>query len=258
MGGKWGLRHIIRPMSAPARYDDVTDFYVSEIGNGIDDPATQGLLSLSGDVAGLRLLDLACGHGRVSRELASRGARVTGVDLAPAMIALARSTSPDSAPPDAGAAEAQIEYLVADVCDPAAFGSGAFDGVVSGFGMSDIDDLDAVLRTVRQVLVGGGFFAMSILHPCFPGRPPNVSSSWPPGDGYFTEGWWRSEAPESKLRQVVGANHRTVSTYLNAMVRHGLAIDAISEPQPPDSWAAATPRRGPVPMFFAVRCTKRD
>lgn len=40
--------------------------------------------------AGTRVLDVGCGVGRWSRLLAARGARVTGVDLSPTMIAQAR------------------------------------------------------------------------------------------------------------------------------------------------------------------------
>ena len=39
---------------------------------------------------GTSVLDVGCGVGRWSRELASRGARVTGVDLSPTMIAQAK------------------------------------------------------------------------------------------------------------------------------------------------------------------------
>ena len=41
----------------------------------------------SGPVDGLRILDLGCGKGRFSRELAARGARVVGLDLSPGMLA---------------------------------------------------------------------------------------------------------------------------------------------------------------------------
>lgn len=61
-------------MASIARYDPVADFYMAEVGDAIDDPATAALLGLIGDVAGSRLLDLACGQGRVTRELARRGA----------------------------------------------------------------------------------------------------------------------------------------------------------------------------------------
>ena len=56
----------------PARYDAVADFYVSGF-DSTGDPATQALLDLLGPVAGLRVLDVACGHGRITRELAGAG-----------------------------------------------------------------------------------------------------------------------------------------------------------------------------------------
>jgi hypothetical protein len=46
---------------AQARYDAVADFYASGF-DSIDDPATWALLDLLGPVAGLRVLDVACGH----------------------------------------------------------------------------------------------------------------------------------------------------------------------------------------------------
>lgn len=51
-----------------ARYDAVADFYTSGF-DSIDDPATRALL---GPAAGLRVLDVTGGHGRITRELALR------------------------------------------------------------------------------------------------------------------------------------------------------------------------------------------
>ena len=48
-------------------------------------------LATAGDVRGKRVLDVGCGPGRYCAELAARGAVVTGVDFAPAMVELARS-----------------------------------------------------------------------------------------------------------------------------------------------------------------------
>jgi SAM-dependent methyltransferase len=68
-----------------ARYDQIADFYEQRSGKTVTDPATAALLDLTGDVAGLCVLEVACGQGRVARELARRGAEVTGLDISAAL-----------------------------------------------------------------------------------------------------------------------------------------------------------------------------
>ena len=48
------------------------------------------VMSRSGDVRGRTICDIGCGSGRFVAALAGRGARVTGLDFAPAMLRLAR------------------------------------------------------------------------------------------------------------------------------------------------------------------------
>src|SRR6266536_1997276 len=78
-----------RVLTVDARYDAVADFYAAGWPDSGDDPVALALLSLSGDVAGEQILDLACGHGRITRQLAGRGASVTGIDISAALIAKA-------------------------------------------------------------------------------------------------------------------------------------------------------------------------
>ncbi len=234
---------------APARYDEAADFYVAEVGDVLGDEGTAGLLELTGDVRGRRVLDLACGPGRITRELARRGAEVIGVDLSAALIERAR---------DREAAEPLgLTYRVADAAAlPVRDLGGGFDLVVCNFGLSDIDDLPGALDGVVRALRPGGAFVFSILHPCFPGWGPQRSSSWPPGRGYFHEGWWRADGGESRLRRAVGANHRTLSTYLNGLTSRGLAPERTLEPPPPRAWLTAEPAADPLPTFLVMRSRK--
>src|SRR5689334_9877581 len=114
---------------ASARYDQVADFYEGFAPDIYDDPPTAALLRLVGDVSNLRLLDMACGHGRLARELARRGAQVVGVDISVALLGKARAR--EQADP------LGIAYMHADAAAPEALAAEAFAGVVCGFGLSD-------------------------------------------------------------------------------------------------------------------------
>jgi SAM-dependent methyltransferase len=213
-------------------------------GDRVDDPATATLLQMLGDVRTTRILDAPCGDGRVARALARRGAQVTGVDLSAVLLDRARGAEASE--------PLGIGYILADVSSAGALSNVRVDTIVCNFGLSDIDDLDGVLETFRQVLDAAGTFVFSILHPCFPGLGSMASSSWPPG-GYFQEGWWRANATESDLRRAVGSNHRTISTYLNRLRRHGFVLQQLAEPPPPPEWPA-----NPVPMFLVGHCRVPD
>ena len=232
---------------AAARYDEIADFYDAKAGRSVADPATAALLRLAGPASGMRLLDVACGQGRVARELARRGARVNGVDISAALLAKARAQE--------RAEPLGIGYLQADVTDPRMLAGQVFDGAVCNHGLSDIDDLDGALATVAGLVRAGGWFVFSLLHPCFPGWDRDAPSSWPPDRGYYWEGWWLAGNPG--FRGKVGANHRRLSTYLNAFSGHGLALEEAAEPLPGPEWEQRLPGAAPVPLFLAGRCRRR-
>lgn len=215
---------------AEARYDDHADWYLEY---------TRSWRSVSAeflpdDLTGQRILDLACGYGQLSRTLAERGAEVTGVDMSTRLIANAREIEAREA--------AGIRYLCGDATRTDWWDGEAFDGVVCNMALMDIDDLDGALSTVTTVLKPSGWFSLAVFHPCFPGDPDDTASlpSWDPSAGYAAEGWWTTG--QEGVRGHVGANHRMLSTYLNAVVRAGLVFEEFAEPQ------AALPR------VFAARC----
>jgi SAM-dependent methyltransferase len=224
----------------------MADFYDATAGQAITDPATAELLRLSGDVRGMRVLDAACGQGRVARELARQGAHVTGVDISAALLAKARALETDH--------PGRIGYIHADVTRTGVLGEQDFDGAVCNYGLSDIDDLDGLMATIARLVRPGGWFVFSLLHPCFPGWGRDAPSGWPPELGYFHEGWWLASNPG--FRGKVGSQHRMLSTYLNSLACHGFAPEEVAEPVPGTEWARRLPGAAPVPVYLVARCRR--
>lgn len=77
-------------MDPLARYDRISEMYHGIVGDDVSDPATASLLALAPETSGARVLDLACGQGRVSRDLARRGAIVVGIDVSERLLEVAR------------------------------------------------------------------------------------------------------------------------------------------------------------------------
>jgi ubiquinone/menaquinone biosynthesis C-methylase UbiE len=216
-----------------ARYDDATDWYLDFARDWADD--ARPLLPM--DLSGQRVLEMGCGLGELSRLLASRGATVTAVDISTKMLGHARDQETEQ--------PLGISFLVGDVTTTDWWDGDPFDGVACNMALMDIDDLDAAIATAARVLKPGGWFSFSLLHPCFPGMRTDVSEqlpSWPPDRGYAAEGWWTTQG--SGLRGRVGANHRMLSTYLNAAVRAGFQLEEFREPP------------AQVPRFFVARCRR--
>jgi SAM-dependent methyltransferase len=110
------------------------------------------LFDALGDIRGLRVLDLACGEGFYTRQLAQAGAaEVVGVDISPVMIDMARNEEMRS--------PLGIEYCVADV---GSLDLGrAFDLVVGVYLLHYArsgESLGAMCASVARHLVAGGRF----------------------------------------------------------------------------------------------------
>ena len=213
-----------------SRYDAIADWYVEFTRDWPREPVAL----LPPDVRGQRVVDLACGYGVASRYVAGLGAIVTGVDLSAAMLAHARS------------APSEVRYVQGDVATTDWWDGDPFDGVMSNMALMDVDDLDGALATAAAVIKPGGWFSVSIVHPCFPGGPSDGGSglsSWPPDRGYTWEGLWNTDG--IGVRGHASVNHRMLSTYLNALVRPGFELEEFAEPA------------SEVPRFLAVLCRRQ-
>ena len=241
-------------------YDDIAEWYDQWVGTHSmrDDPFFPAVEDLLGEVAGQRICDLACGQGRVARYLADQGARVVGIDLSTQLLAMARKQE-ESAPRG-------IEYHHADARNLDVEALGLFDGVVCFMALMDIPDLAPTLQSVARILRPGGWFVFAILHPCYhtaqSGELETPEGTVRTIGRYFMEGYWRSDTrpgPPGKI----GAYHRTLSTYVNALTDAGLQLVRLSEPHGPSDIANSPalsgmkrPVWGEVPAVLVAACRK--
>jgi 2-polyprenyl-3-methyl-5-hydroxy-6-metoxy-1,4-benzoquinol methylase len=147
---------------AQAAWNSGAEAYSDFIESGMDTYRLEvhgpALLAACGPVAGCRVLDLGCGQGYFSRELARQGARVTGVDLSEALIALARKHEERE--------PCGIEYRAMSasaVREP--WPERPFDRVTACMSLQDMANVEAVFESVAAVLRPGGRFLFSIPHP---------------------------------------------------------------------------------------------
>jgi demethylmenaquinone methyltransferase/2-methoxy-6-polyprenyl-1,4-benzoquinol methylase len=92
---------------------------------------------------GDRVLDVCCGTGDLALADLNAGGRVTGLDFSERMLERARGKS------------SEIEWVQGDALE-LPFADGSFDGATVGFGVRNLDDLEAGLRELRRVLRSGG------------------------------------------------------------------------------------------------------
>jgi SAM-dependent methyltransferase len=112
---------------------------------------------------GSHLLDVPCGNGRLSLELARRGWWVTGVDIAEEFIEEARASSGSDPPADAGGTDsiARADFLLGDMRH--IDGEAVYDGAYcfgNSFGFLEYADMERFLSGVARALRPGAHFVI--------------------------------------------------------------------------------------------------
>jgi SAM-dependent methyltransferase len=235
------------PVDAAQVYGAMAAQYAADEGNPYnalyERPA---MLALLGDVAGRRVLDAGCAAGALSAHLVARGARVTGIDVTPAMVDHARARGLDGA-----------TFAVADLADlPDPLPGAPFDLVAASLVLHYLRDWAAPLRALRAALAPGGRIVVSTHHPAMdvgltasgdPFATELVHDEWIKGGQTFPVRFWR----------------RPLSAMVDAFAAAGLVVERIAEPQPlpecrerfPAAWAQLTTQ--PWFVFFVLSAAGR-
>ena len=167
-------------------------------------PTAARLITHARVQAGQRVLDVGCGTGVAAVTAARRGASVTGIDLTPELLELARENS--------RVAEVAVDWHEGDV-EQLPFDDGAFDVVVSQYGHMFAPRPDIATAEMIRVLRVGGTLAFS---------------TWPPdvfvGRSFSLVGRYVPAPPSGVSPPTLWGDPNVVRERLGAAV-HSLAFD---------------------------------
>lgn len=202
-------------------------------------------LALIPEIPGKAILDAGCGPGKYAEILLAGGASVTGFDISPRMIELARARNPD-----AGA------FFVHDLAEPLhTLPDGAFDTVLCALALHYLPDWTPAIREFRRVLKPGGYLVLSFEHPFFEYnffqstqyfQTEAVSCTWK-GFGTPVE---------------VHSYRRPLHACIAPLTDNGFYIDRLVEPKPTPEFEQYDPRHfkelNEFPSFMCLRAIKRE
>jgi SAM-dependent methyltransferase len=189
-----------------------------------------------------RTLEVGCGEGRVTRDLAARGHAVTALDASRTLLAAAAELDPHG------------EYVLG-AAEALPFADASFSLVVAYNVLMDVADMPAAVAEAARVLVPGGAFCACVTHPFA------EAGTWA-GDTFAVDGGYLGARPfhmtveRGGLTMTFDGTMYALEEYTRALEAAGLAIEAIREPAPAredGDWA----RWHRIPMFLMWRARTR-
>ena len=131
-------------------YDTVAESYADFVSDAVEkQPYLRAALTLFAAEADGPVVDVGCGPGQFTGYLASLGAEVSGIDLSPAMVGLARSAHPG------------LRFEVGSMTD-LALPDASVAGVLAFWSLTHVpdDEVPVALGHFRRVLRPGGLLVI--------------------------------------------------------------------------------------------------
>ncbi|MUT67354.1 bifunctional 2-polyprenyl-6-hydroxyphenol methylase/3-demethylubiquinol 3-O-methyltransferase UbiG [Paenibacillus sp. NEAU-GSW1] len=177
------------------------------------------------DLTGKRILDVGCGYGWHCRYAMEQGAlSAVGIDISEKMLSEAEIRTDSNA----------VRYICMPI-EEIDFPVNSFDVVISSLALHYVESFSDICDKIRRFLVSNGSFVFSVEHPVFTaeGRQEwhfdeaGNMLHWPV-DNYFEEGLRTTNF----LGEDVMKYHKTLTTYVNTLIRSGFEITGLVEPEP--------------------------
>jgi len=166
-------------------------------------------------------IDAGCGEGYLSRILLHRGAQVTGIDISPRLVEMARAKDPTDT----------ITYQVADLSQPLPACQDHFDLIASFFVLNDVSDYRGFLTTLASVLKRAGRLVLFLNNPYSLVLRGHIT------DYFAASGQAVPYRGLAEAGMPVYLYHRTLEDYLTASISAGLQLQHLVDvPTPPGSF----------------------
>ncbi len=197
---------------------------------------------------GRRTIDVGCGEGRLSRDLAARGHSIIAIDRSPTLVAAARAADPAMDVRQADAAALPLDDASADLA-------------IAFMSLQDIDDLEGAVREIARVLAPNGRFCAAVVHPlnaagAFEQR--EAQARFIIAGDYLRSFRYATTVERDGLAMTFHSVHRSLETYFAAFEGAGLVVEALREPAVPDEAITdpASARWQRVPLFLHLRARR--
>ena len=210
---------------------------------------TGGRAWLPERLTGLEVLCLAAGGGKHGPLYAAAGARVTVLDLSPAMLALDRAVARER--------RIDLEIIEGSMDDLSMLAAGRYDLVIHPVSTCYLPDVGGVFREVARVTRAGGLYVSQ--HKA----PASLQAGLMPNDRgrYELEHPQRpgvplSPGPPSRLREAGTREYaHSLTSLLGGICRAGFVIEDVAEPDHarPAAAAGSLPHRSTfLPPYLRV------
>lgn len=209
--------------------------------------------SLVPDLTGKSVLDIGCGTGDFAAFcLSQHAAFVTGIDISQNMILAAKQKY----------SHHQLQFIQSAFEDVTVT-KDSVDLISSSLAFHYFADFDQLLNKVSEALRENGVLLFSMEHPIVTAN--KGGDDWiVDGKGnpiYFALDHYHEEGSRTQTWLVEGVvmYHRTISTIINSLIKHGLQIEKIVEPTPTEDAINKLPgiaKEMRRPSFLIIRAKK--
>jgi len=212
------------------------EFWDSRMGEGnnfhktLIEPTQLKMLDIK---PGQKILDIACGNGQFARKMAQMGAKVTGVDFAEKLIAIARAKG-----------NKDVNYKVIDAtktADLQKLSGTKYDAIVCTMVFMDMKDIKTFIRFSPTLLKKNGRFVFSLCHPYFNSGEFFLVHEQDEANGEVTSNYFVKVKNYLLGKSYLGVAiigqpelqyyfHRPLATILSYFFQNGFVLDAYEEP----------------------------